>query len=88
MRNASEAEPVPPNHSRSSSKTVFDPCRNPPKSTKTPFKIHTCRCRVRRKRERLTSNGSIESDAAVSVAHTPGVRALEWTPFLKQPVNP
>lgn len=29
-----------------------------------PFKIHTG-CRVRRKRKRLTSNGSIESDAAV-----------------------
>jgi hypothetical protein len=63
MSNASEAESVPPDHSRSSSKTVFDPCRNHPKSTKTPFKIHTCRCRVRRKRERLTSNGSIETDA-------------------------
>jgi len=34
------------------------------KGTKTPFEAHTLRCRVRRKRERLTSNGSIESDAA------------------------
>jgi len=29
------------------------------------------RCRVRRKRERLTSNGSIESDAAISATHPP-----------------
>jgi len=34
-------------------------------STRTSFKTHTGRCRVRRKRERLTSNGSIESDAAL-----------------------
>ena len=35
-------------------------------STKTLFEIHTGCCRVRRKRKRLTSNGSIESDAAIS----------------------
>ena len=28
-------------------------------------KVHTVCCRVRRKRQRLTSNGSIESDAAI-----------------------
>jgi hypothetical protein len=39
---------------------------NGPASAKTPFKIHTRRCRVRRKRERLTSNGSIETDADLS----------------------
>jgi hypothetical protein len=36
-----------------------------PTSTKTPFKVHTRGCRVRRKRQRLTSNDSIESDAAI-----------------------
>jgi hypothetical protein len=40
--------------------------RHHPLSTKTPFKLHTRRCRVRRKRKRLTSNDSIESDAALS----------------------
>ena len=35
-------------------------------STKTLFEIHTGCCRVRRKRKRLTSDGSIESDAAIS----------------------
>ena len=30
-------------------------------------------CRVRRKRKRLTSNGSIESDAAVGLCSTPEV---------------
>ena len=36
-----------------------------PLRTKTRFEIHTGCCRVRRNRKRLTSNGSIESDAAV-----------------------
>jgi hypothetical protein len=35
-----------------------------PPRTKTAWEIHTCCYRVRRKRKRLTSNGSIESDAA------------------------
>ncbi len=42
-----------------------------PLSTKTPFKLHTRWCRVRRKRKRLTSNDSIESDAAVKSSLSP-----------------
>lgn len=34
-------------------------------STKTRLKVHTVCCRVHRKRQRLASNGSIESDAAM-----------------------
>ena len=42
-------------------------------STKTPFETHTGGCRVRRKRKRLTSNGSIESDLAIRPLHSRGV---------------
>jgi len=35
------------------------------------LKVHTDSCRVRRKRQRLASNGSIESDAAFSSLYTP-----------------
>ena len=42
------------------------PCRSTPPSTKTRSETHIRRCRVRRKRKRLPSNGSIESDAAVN----------------------
>ena len=45
---------------------TLTPAEHCPPSTKTLLEIHTRGCRVRRKRERLTSNGSIESDAAVS----------------------
>ena len=38
----------------------------PPQYQNTRSKLHTVCCRVRRKRKRLASNGSIESDAAVS----------------------
>ena len=44
--------------------------RGPHGSTKTLLNTHTCRCRVRRKREPLPSNGSIESDAAVQPSLT------------------
>jgi primosomal protein N' len=43
------------------------PLRRGRSGTKTRFEIHTGWCRARRKRKRLTSNGSIESDAAVPV---------------------
>jgi hypothetical protein len=49
----------------STRRSPFAPPRDGRPSTKNPFEIHTRCCRVRRKRKRLTSNGSIESDAAV-----------------------
>ena len=40
-------------------------------STKPRLKVHTVCCRVRRKRQWLASNGSIESDAAIRVTPRP-----------------
>ena len=39
-------------------------------STRTRLKVHTVCCRIHRKRQRLPSNGSIESDAASAYLHT------------------
>jgi hypothetical protein len=47
---------------------------NSRRSTKTQFEIHTGCCRVRRKRKRLTSNHSIESDAAIR--HPPRQKSI------------
>jgi hypothetical protein len=40
-------------------------------STRPRLKVHTVYCRVRRKRQRLASNGSIESDAVIRVTPRP-----------------
>jgi hypothetical protein len=48
-------------------RSTFRPPATPHFSTKTPLKTHTGGCRVRRKRQRLASNGFIESDAAISL---------------------
>jgi hypothetical protein len=65
--------PIPVSqHTRMFSQAAILLSATPPPSTKTPFKIHTGCCRVRRKRKRLTSNGSIESDAAVRRRTHPG----------------
>jgi len=69
-----ERVPAPAPDLRPKAPTVIGAPRQPPfadipagrPSTKTLFEIHTGCCRVRRKRKRLTSNGSIESDAAIS----------------------
>jgi hypothetical protein len=49
--------------------------------TKTPFEAHILRCRVRRKRERLTSNGSIESDAAIYCRVVPQTKCASSLPI-------
>ena len=48
-------------------KAPFPLCCGRRESTKTHSETHIRRCRVRRKRKRLPSNGSIESDAAISL---------------------
>src|SRR5215471_1208649 len=50
-------------------------------STRTRLKPHTVCCRVRRKRQRLPSNGSIESDAAISCRPTPEVSLAASLPI-------
>ena len=49
--------------------TLTTPSRSP--TTKTLWETHTGGCRVRRKRKRLTSNDSIETDAAVALSPRP-----------------
>ena len=58
-------------HSGLHASTVLSASATRTPSTKTQFETHIRRCRVRRKRKRLTSNGSIESDAAVGLSPHP-----------------
>ena len=58
-------------HSGLHASTVLSASATRTPSTKTQFETHIRRCRVRRKRKRLTSNGSIESDAAVGLSPRP-----------------
>src|SRR5215469_2501501 len=44
-----------------------------PGSTRPRLKVHMVSCRVRRKRQRLASNGSIESDAVFGYRYAPSV---------------
>jgi len=50
---------------------VITPLSSRRGSTKTRLKVHTLRCRIRRKRQRLASYGSIESDAAIGLTQRP-----------------
>jgi hypothetical protein len=54
----------PYNQNGPSPKNRFSPSPTRLRGTKTRLKMHTGCCRVRRNRKRLTSNGSIETDAA------------------------
>src|ERR1035441_2011583 len=57
----------PPMHRPLGRQSAGIPLRRGLSGTKTRFETHAGWCRARRKRKRLTSNGSIESDAAVPV---------------------
>ena len=57
------------------------PPQDRPRSTKTHLKVHTGCCRVHRKRKRLTSNGSIESDAVLDFVLVPEVSLAASLPI-------